>query len=234
MESNSSLGRPSMGHVAHIGLLLLAFFSAVATADATLIHDSFGPGGQITDGPFAAWTELGTSINGTGQIWAGGFVPTSDYYFDSAELALGVPVGLNSVEVALAGDFIAAGSGYFYRGATLESFTLTGVVPPGPGVVSAPSATRPVLHSGQTYWILATTTDPGASANWYVSKHGITGLVAASRDDMQPYYGRFNEDAAALIFRVNGTEIPEPQQGLLLGTGLLCLVLLRLKLRTRC
>jgi hypothetical protein len=208
---------------------LLSILIVASTLKGAVVYDSFGPGGVVTDPPNWAANAIGSRFTFGGQVLGAGFVPSGDFFFDSLEIPLGDLIGLNSIEISLAEDFVQQPSGDYLPGAILETFTIadpllvtgTGVAPT---IVSAISGVHPLLQSGLRYWVIVEMTDPTASVLWNISSHGARGPWAYSDERFLPEFAVVSPDLFAQVMRVHGTAaVPEPGSALLLGSSLLAL-----------
>jgi len=152
--------------------------------------DSFGPGFLSVRGPSAAGGERNIAQRFT--------VTGGDFIFTSAELALRSFTAPSPLTIRLMED---AGG---LPGATLETMQVT--VPAGASLVTAASATNPLLLNGQTYWI---GTDAGTDAGdhfqraWHLNNQGQSGNSAANSGG--PWFPIVGSPDAA--YRVSGDPV---------------------------
>ena len=195
-------------------IFLLILLLLTVPCHAGPIFNTFGPADSYN-------TSIGLSIGGIPTIFPdldsacqfsfGG--PTS-YYLDRIELAVGLSVGTNELDVWLMSD--AAGK----PGAVIEAFNFNGAMGPlgaNNPLLVGDSVLRPVLNPGTNYWLAASAPNAGTAAGWNQSSPPVNGVVA-QREDLGSWTVFPNETMGA--FRVSGSPIPAPGAFILGGMGL--------------
>lgn len=182
---------------------LIICFAIPVSADT--IFSNFGPGDS-----YATNTGRGLSVGSPFGVPEGDFdlghdfTPGSDFLLDSVELAVGLRVGNNELDVWLMTD--AAGK----PGTIIEAFHFSGAMgrfgAPNPPL-RANSILRPLLSSGIRYWLVASLTGPHAKAAWNLNAVGERGPIIF-RLDLGPW--TFATSDLRLAFRISGT--PANQQ----------------------
>lgn len=178
------------------------------------IFSTFGPGDTSN-------TFVGLSVGGVPTIFPDldsacqfNFGGSTSYYLDRIELAVGLSVGTNELDVWLMSD--AAGE----PGAVIEAFNFNGAMGPlgvnNPPLV-ADSVLRPILSPGTNYWLTASAPNAGTAGGWNLSSPEVYGVVA-QRENLAPWTVYPEETLGA--FRVSGTPIPAPGVFVLGGMGL--------------
>jgi hypothetical protein len=206
-----SRSKPSRPVAAAALLLLLSFAPA---SHAAVLFSNLGPGDSY-DHVFWNWR-----VGGHDAV----FVPAMSFQVSGGSFrlaqvelalnyALGPDAGPNMAQVFLADD---AGG---IPGATLESFTFTGMRPFGgtSQLVSGDSVLKPTLLDGHRYWIEALAPFRDSQVGWGGNVTGMLGgLYAVNGGPWNPV-----SSTPSGAFRVSGTPtIPEPSAGLLLLAGL--------------
>jgi hypothetical protein len=201
--------------------VLAACLAALAgPARADVIYSNLGPGESYLN---AAWVEAGPNITGGPTRYAFDFTVSTDTFFDSARLAVGLAGGANEIDLRLYTD--AGGR----PGTVLEAVHASGQMPHlfdfnSGHLVEFDSALHPLLQAGGTYWLL-----PFASgdtfAGWNENSQGQNGLFAESFD-AEPMTWYVEQDLRKGAFEVNGTPspAPEPSALALAGVGLVGVV----------
>lgn len=198
-------------------LLLLAFaLDSTARAD-TIIFSNFGPSMTYN-------TTQGYGVTGDqsfGQVVAVRFTSTGNFNFTSAQLAMSyIVASTNRLQVSLATNSANA------PGTIIETITLPGAVTDDPSIVTANSATNPLLSAGTDYWLIAFAPDAGTNMLWHLSladsPNGSNFVVNQTHSQNGPWTQRTTIRPA---FQINGnlpvtTAVPEPATMMLLLTGL--------------
>jgi hypothetical protein len=158
----------------------ILLFNSYSTAD--VIFNNFGPGDTYqTDW---GWTlSLGSPI-GADFDQGDPFKPSGiDFYLDNIELAVGLVLGPNELDVWLMSDNSNK------PGTIIESFHFSGAMgtfgefnPP----LSMNSVFHPLLEENTQYWLIASTTGPDEWAAWNWNSIGETGTHAL-RQDLGPW-----------------------------------------------
>lgn len=190
-------------------------FVAAGQAGASVIYSTFGPGDSYDPG-------LGGTLGGfawPNQALANpfSFAGPQSYQLDSIELAAGIVLGENQLNVSVMTDVAGA------PGLVLESFSFTGQMGVFGNVnplLVGTSVTHPLLMPGTNYWLAASAPDPTWAA-WNKALPMLIGPHASSAGG-----GPWSvADDSLEAFRINGMVAAVPVPGaLLLGiVGLGCL-----------
>ncbi len=165
----------------HRTVMLTLLFALVATPllGATLF-DNFGPGDAYDPATYMIlYHDPNVLPNGDEEVHQVGmaFTPSGgDYELGTVVVALSITAGDNEADIQIMTD--VAGE----PGAVLETWHVSGLIPPSPGVfapLTLSSTVLPLLTDGTQYWIVVTATGPTASnLGWPFNTVGYTGLGA--------------------------------------------------------
>lgn len=207
--------------------LLLVCLAPAAKADT--IFSNVTGGSLQANGGFG----IGAGIPGDELGLAAQFVPSSNFLFTSATLALDSNVGTPTADVSLMSN--ASGA----PGAVLESFTVTGLSTTTGMFFTVNSILDPQLLGGTPYWLAVTAADASSNVSW--RRDSTTDINSASNlaNTTTGLTGPWNIISAGAVprpvFQINGTPtaVPEPSTLLLLASGLGGLVFIGRSTRKR-
>jgi hypothetical protein len=201
-------------------IFLVGLMVSLATvAKGDIVFTNLGPGGTFD-------CCGGYGINGSSEspeyAVAAEFVPTADFLFTDAELALSVNAGTASADVYLMTD--ASG----VPGTILEQWTVSGLQPTPTGTLfTVDSILNLELQTGVPYWLAVTAPDATSSVSWrrnstddLTSGSNVAALISSSS-----LTGPWDTDLslstpARPAFEIDGTVVPEPNLLLLCFAGL--------------
>jgi hypothetical protein len=179
---------------------------------AVMIYSNFGPG-MAFDGDTAGhgWTINGFMGPGIGQqAIAEQFTPSADYEFATAQIALWLLWGPNSIRV-----FLQADEGGL-PGTVIEEIRIDGLGAM-PGTVTAHSATFPILARNTPYWLSVAAGADGVMAGWSWNSVGDVSLGTHAGTQGGGPAGPWGKSASPITrgaFQINGLPLPS-------GTGLI-------------
>ena len=212
-------------HIIALAVLIVSFLS-VTPAHSDVIFSSLLPGESFTTtsalviGTYTEGPPPGTPV---ATQWGFSFTPTIDATLDSIKFASSYFSGNNGLNVILMSDSADV------PGATLETFTFTGLTSTGT-LYTANSLLHPVMNQGTKYWVVLAPQGDGVFG-WYEDE-SQPGPLAARRDSLASAPGWFAVSALhPTYFAVEGTVVPIPGALYLLGSGLLGLVALRRRMK---
>ena len=185
-------------------VLLLA-----VTSHADLIVSTLGPGD--TYNPGTGWTVGGPTDADSGMQFS--FAAATPYYLDTIELAVGLIVGTNELDVWLMSDAVGE------PGAIIEAFNFVdamGLFGLNNALLVGNSVLRPVLSPGTDYWLVASAPNSDTAGAWMWSSPEVRG-TKAQRFGTGPWYPYTDRTLGA--FRVEGTVVPVPGAAILGGIG---------------
>lgn len=192
-----------------VGILGFATFATAARVyGSQIVFSNLGPADSFQ--PNSSW-DLNCCDSATS------FTPTQDLHLDSIEIALewlSFVGGTDAEDVWLASD----SSGV--PGQVLESFHIAGIPAVGT-LMTASSVLHPMLVTGTQYWLVAASA-PGIAWNW--NNTGDTGFIAS---DIPGIW--FVNRSTTGAFRVEGSEVPEPATLVFVSSGLVALLLKRIR-----
>lgn len=182
-----------------IGFAIPMTVQVTANAAPTVLFNTFGPEDAYN-------TSTGLSIGGVPGIFPDidstcqfMIAMTTPYFLDKIELAVGLSLGTNELDVWLMSDEEGE------PGAIIEEFNFNGEMGPlgsdNPLLV-ANSEHHPVLYPGTPYWLVVSAPVAGTSAGWNLSEPPINGTVA-QRENLDPWSIYLNEQLGA--FRITGS-----------------------------
>ena len=216
--------KSTSGMTVAIGLLLIGVAATPAPA-GSVIFSNLGPGDSYSGQVVYA---VGYAFGGV----LGDYVPASGFtvgatsmYLSTIQVAAGLQTGTNQLTIDLDAD-----SGGI-PGATLESFTITGAMPPlgtvsSDNLVVATSVLHPLLTAGSLYWVVLNA--PSTTfAGWNLNSIGDMGPFYYTRRGQVIISG--TETLGAML--ITGQAIPEPSSIVLVSTG--AVVILGCGLRRR-
>jgi len=173
-----------------IAILLLAMTPRLS---AEIIYDSFP-----SDLAFGASSDaVGTDC----FALAVPFTPRGLYVLDSLTVAMSSRAGGDPVRLTVRPD--AAG---IPADTVLDTIDLGNLITAEADVVTAPSVSRPLLHAGLTYWVVAQQTTPQEIFWWHVATTPTYGRAYQSTPD-SPWY---LDMETAYALRVQGAPVLEP------------------------
>jgi hypothetical protein len=181
-----------------------------APARGATVFSNLGAGDSFSLS--TAWSVSGPDAGGQ-DVAAPFTVGATAFTLNSAELALGLFDGTNSLNVSLVND--ASGS----PGSNVLASTTVSGIPSfsvsSPGLVTADlSGASFVLEANTGYWLVAVA-DGDTAAGWSWNTTGGTGVVTRTNG------GSWDAPSGttAPAFRIHGTAVPEPATLALLGFG---------------
>ncbi len=187
---------------------MAALLAAPAPASAAVVYSNFGAGDSFNSS--SAWILSGpTAAIGTVFQVAASFVPASDVYLDSIEVALRNVAGGDSVNVRITEDDSGLPDPTF-----LDEETV--LAPDATEIVTANFSGSLQLSAGSTYWVWLFAPGDGDSS-WHENDQGLLGLAQSITSDATPAFSyQDGEGYLTPAFRVNGTLVPEPSSSALL------------------
>jgi hypothetical protein len=186
---------------------LFALSLSVHRASADIVYDNFGPGDTYSS---ISWV-IGKHSSSQFQRMAMPFVVSGglDFTLDSIHIQLGDwNTGPNQYLVSLLSDVNGM------PGAVLETMPANNVPSFGNGPATQVLSTiNPVLTAGNRYWVSARAVDEALTrGSWYQAEEN--GRNAFQNESTGPNWQLTTIDVARGAYRVNGTPVPEPTQGL--------------------
>jgi len=177
---------------------LIVIFTLVSTGGAAVIMSNLSPGDTYNN--FIGYVILGSSYGTNSRSAASSFTTgTSNWDFDSAELALRFTGGSNSFSVNILVD--ADGK----PGTLLQSTSLSGIQTE-PGLITITPNSPISLEANKTYWIALFGND-NSGCEWYLGLDGTSSGSSLAN-------GVWTQNPGVPAFRINGTQtitpIPEP------------------------
>ena len=145
-------------------LYVAALVVAPAMAEATVVHNTFGPNDSHSEVGGAVMT--GSAVGY--QAVANGFtVSGGAYQLSKLEVAVALQAGANSLVVKFMSD--TAG----LPGTVLEEFTLTDAMAGSYGsILSIDSVQHPLLADGSSYWVVLEAGGANTMAAWWANTVG--------------------------------------------------------------
>jgi hypothetical protein len=194
-------------------VIVVLFMGVVSGAPANaeaILFSTFGPGNSFDEEVASFFGFDDGSERSFHFSRAMPLVPSSTATLRTIDLALQFPFVFSAGTLVV--NLFADDGGL--PGQVLETFTRT--QPHGPGVLSLRSAAQPVLESGRTYFVEATTNGV-ADGLWFHSTETLFPSVDVFRIDHGPW--QTGRRAFTAAFRIIGdpAPIPEPTTVLLLG-----------------
>ncbi len=191
---------------------------------ADIVYSDFTSGNPTYElGP--GWYVSGTSNSSTFED-AMPFTPKGNYTFLSADLAVGLISGTNSLNVAIYSNVSNL------PGSSLDTLTLTNSMGPNgsnnpPLVADTDPKTPLTLDSGVTYWLVVSATD-STLASWnYNNNKPPNGIYDGWQNNGAGWIELKGSTYPTAAFSITGTKVaalPEPASVIFFSTGLLAVI----------
>jgi hypothetical protein len=179
-----------------LGAAAMAFWATPATRGAIIYTD-------YPKSTVASYDVYGSGSETFQQSVAGVFVPSANYFFSSATLALflnGNDVNVNDFDVSLNANADGV------PGAAIETFSDVDATVDNTTDLTLNSVLHPTLTAGTSYWLVAIPENRNTQGQWSITSTS-TGIYASSSNGGSTW-GASTGNLPA--FQINGTVVPEP------------------------
>jgi hypothetical protein len=172
-----------------------AFRVNISPAGSLELAGNLAPSGTHEFGP--SWVVQGANWAGGTLSRAASFSPAQDATLDSVKVALLRTQVTDDVRVELRGDAVGAPGALIEDLGVHSGFPQYGTTTSGQS--SLPSALKPTLLAGTTYWIVCSPTDPDTNVRWAWNDKGEQGPYGTQSSGSWTV-----QTGTALAFEVSG------------------------------